>query len=86
MTDVPYEISQDLGDDPQESLIAMYQDKLPERHKIAEIDDEADRSIVTWMREEDKRDTDAHPDLLEEPRSYFQEQEQEDEEEEEDQG
>ncbi|MFD9940687.1 hypothetical protein ACFWYW_35425 [Nonomuraea sp. NPDC059023] len=71
MTEQPYEISQDMGDDPQESVIAMYKDKLPERHKIDEIDDEADRSIVTWMREEDHRQTDAHVDLLQEPRTYF---------------
>ncbi|MFI6296393.1 hypothetical protein ACIBEJ_32695 [Nonomuraea sp. NPDC050790] len=74
MTDQPYEISQDMGDDPQESVIAMYNDKLPERHRIDEIDDEADRSIVTWMREEDTRQTDAHVDLLQEPRTYFQDE------------
>jgi hypothetical protein len=78
MSEQPYEISRDLGDDVQESTIAMYQDKLPIRHRIDEIDDEADRSIVTWMREEDHRETDAHADLLAEPRSYFEEDEQED--------
>lgn len=71
MTDQPYEVSRDLGEDVQESTIAMYNDKLPERHKIDEIDDEADRSSVAWVREEDQRETDTYVDPLEESSSYF---------------
>lgn len=70
MTDQPYEVSRDLGEDVQESTIAMYSDKFPERHRIDEIDDEADRSVKAWVREEDPRETDAHRDLLDES-SYF---------------
>ncbi|MFI6325076.1 hypothetical protein ACIBG8_46700 [Nonomuraea sp. NPDC050556] len=70
MTDQPYEVSSDLGEDVQESTIAMYQDKFPERHRIDEIDDEADRSVKAWVREEDPRETDAHPDILDES-TYF---------------
>lgn len=74
MTDQPYEVSSDLGEDVQESTIAMYQDKLPERHKIDEIDDEADRGITAWVREEDERETDTYVDPLVET-SYFEEAE-----------
>ncbi|MFD1940338.1 MULTISPECIES: hypothetical protein [Nonomuraea] len=70
MSDQPYEISQDMGDDVQESSIAMYKDSYPERHHINEIDDECTRGIFHWMNEEDRRVTDAHPDPLEEPRSF----------------
>ncbi|WP_327089626.1 hypothetical protein OIE66_03105 [Nonomuraea sp. NBC_01738] len=71
MSDQPYEIGHDLGDDVQESLVAMYSDKLPERHRIDEIDDEADRGITHWMQEEDGRESDSFKDPLEEPKSYF---------------
>lgn len=70
-----YEISQDLGDDPQDSLCAMYRDTLPERHRIDEIDDGgARRDVVHWMQEEDARETDAHRDPLEEPTSCTEEE------------
>lgn len=80
MTDQPYEIGHDLGDDVQESIIAMYQDRLPERHRIDEIDDHAARGISRWMNEEDKRETDTYVDPLEEPKSYFEEEEEEEDE------
>ncbi|GAA2804307.1 MULTISPECIES: hypothetical protein [Nonomuraea] len=73
MSDQPYEVSLDMGDDVQESWIAMYRDRYPERHHIDEIDDEATRGIFHWMNEEDKRETDAHPDPLAEPTSCTEE-------------
>ncbi|WP_219462029.1 hypothetical protein [Nonomuraea rhizosphaerae] len=66
-----YEISHDMGDDVQLSAAAMYLDKLPQRHRIAEIDDESSRSISRWMHEEDCRECDTFPDPLEETVTYF---------------
>ncbi|MEU8245487.1 hypothetical protein [Nonomuraea sp. NPDC048916] len=74
MSEELYEISHDMGDDPQESWIAMYLDRLPQLHRIDEIDDEVARNISRWVREEDGRESDTHLDLLEEPRSYFEEE------------
>ncbi|WP_344578563.1 hypothetical protein [Nonomuraea roseoviolacea] len=71
MSEQLYEISYDMGDDVQESWVALYRDRFPERHRIAEIDDEAARGISRWVHEEDPRESDTHEDLLEEPRSYF---------------
>ncbi|WP_336208187.1 hypothetical protein [Nonomuraea sp. LPB2021202275-12-8] len=71
MSEQPYEISQDLGDDMQASSAAMYLDRLPQRHRIDEIDDEAARGISSWVREEDARESDTFVDPLYEPRSYF---------------
>ncbi|MFI6482548.1 hypothetical protein ACIBH1_31760 [Nonomuraea sp. NPDC050663] len=67
MTDQPYNVNQDLGDDEQISEEALYLDRLPQRHKIEEIDDEASRGIFHWVNEEDKRDSDTYNDPLEEP-------------------
>ncbi|MEU6999362.1 hypothetical protein [Nonomuraea sp. NPDC046570] len=74
MSDQPYEISRDMGDDVQESSIAMYLDRLPERHHIDEIDDHVERGISHWVREEDPRESDTHADPLEEPTSFNDEQ------------
>jgi hypothetical protein len=71
MSDSIYEISRDMGDDVQASWVAMYRDTFPQRHRIDEIDDEVTRGISRWVREEDPRETDAHVDLLEEPRCCF---------------
>jgi hypothetical protein len=60
-----------MGDDVQVSWVAMYRDKLPQRHRIDEIDDEAARGISRWVHEEDLRETDTYVDVLEEPKSYF---------------
>ncbi|MGW0483629.1 hypothetical protein [Nonomuraea sp. NPDC003214] len=68
MSEQPYEVSQDLGDDPQASFAAMYLDRLPQRHRI---DDAAARGISRWTREEDVRESDAHVDPLAEPECYF---------------
>ncbi len=76
MSEPIYEISRDMGDDPQTSQVAMYRDMLPQRHRIDEIDDEAPRDIFHWMHEEDWRETDAYKDPLVEE-SYFEEQEEE---------
>jgi predicted methyltransferase len=69
MSEQLYEISRDLGDDAQVSIAAMYLDRLPQRHRIAEIDDEAARSISRWVHEEDCRDCDTFLDPLVE--TYF---------------
>ncbi|WP_049570442.1 hypothetical protein [Nonomuraea sp. SBT364] len=71
MSEQPYEVSLDLGDDPQASFAAMYLDRLPQRHRIDEIDDEAARGISRWTREEDVRESDTHVDPLAEPECYF---------------
>ncbi|MEU0572042.1 hypothetical protein ABZ297_42500 [Nonomuraea sp. NPDC005983] len=70
MSEQPYDIGHDLGDDVQLSSCAMYQDRFPQRHRIDEIDDEAGRSISQWVREEDGRESDAVADPLEESTSY----------------
>ncbi|WP_162794974.1 hypothetical protein [Nonomuraea lactucae] len=74
MSDQIYEISHDMGDDVQASWVAMYRDRFPQRHRIDEIDDEVTRGISRWVREEDGRESDTHVDLLEEPKSYFEQE------------
>ncbi|MEU7749022.1 hypothetical protein [Nonomuraea sp. NPDC049158] len=69
MSDQLYDISHDMGDDVQLSATAMYLDRLPQRHRILEIDDEAARSISRWVNEEDGRVSDAFADPLED--SFF---------------
>jgi hypothetical protein len=71
MSEQPYEISQDLGNDPQASFAAMYLDQFPQRHRIVEIDDEAERGISRWVREEDGRVEDTYADQFGEPDDYF---------------
>lgn len=67
MSEQPYEISKDLGNDPQMSFTAMYQDVFPQRHRIAEIDDGVARGISRWLREEDPRESDTFVNPLDEP-------------------
>ncbi|MEV0587320.1 hypothetical protein [Nonomuraea sp. NPDC050310] len=67
MTDQPYNVNSDLGDDEQVSEAALYRDTYPERHRIQEIDDEASRGIFHWVNEEDPRENDTRPDPLKEP-------------------
>ncbi|MEV0151160.1 MULTISPECIES: hypothetical protein [unclassified Nonomuraea] len=71
MSEQLYEISHDMGDDVQESHVAMYRDSFPQRHRIDEIDDEVARGISRWVHEEDPRESDTYVDPLEESRSYF---------------
>ncbi|MFB4279502.1 MULTISPECIES: hypothetical protein [unclassified Nonomuraea] len=68
-----YRISRDMGDDPQTSLVDMYQDRLPYRHRIAEIDDEVSRGISRWVREEDPRESDTYVNPFEDPGPYVDE-------------
>jgi hypothetical protein len=70
MSEQPYEISKDLGDDPQQSWAAMYEDRFPQRHRIAEIDDHVARGINRWVHEEDLRESDTYVDPLEEPQPF----------------
>ncbi|MGI5273703.1 hypothetical protein ACQEUU_31490 [Nonomuraea sp. CA-218870] len=67
MSEQPYEIGKDLGDDPQLSWAAMYEDVFPQRHLIAEIDDEIPRGISRWVREEDSRESDTFIDPMDDP-------------------
>ncbi|MER6949832.1 hypothetical protein ABT294_38040 [Nonomuraea sp. NPDC000554] len=69
MSEQPYDIGHDMGDDVQLSSCAMYRDRFPRGHRIDEIDDEAGRGISQWVREEDERESDAVADPLEEPTS-----------------
>ncbi|MEO3888240.1 hypothetical protein [Nonomuraea sp. B5E05] len=70
MDDNLYEISRDMGDDLQLSIIDMYRDRLPYLHRIAEIDDEVSRGISRWVREEDFRDSDTYVNPLDDPDAY----------------
>ena len=67
MSENLYEISHDMGDDPQASFVEMYRDLFPRIHRIDEIDDEVDRGISRWVSEEDDRESEFSPDPLEEP-------------------
>jgi hypothetical protein len=67
MSENLYEISHDMGDDPQVSFVEMYRDLFPQLHQIDEIDDEVDRGISRWVSEEDDRESEPSSDPLEEP-------------------